>query len=351
MQSIFDSGLPLERLAFLFRDFGERQCKDASPLYAALSVKIADDPELLALASYAQHGQPVQNMLFAAVHDLLLRGVEHPLAAYYPSVTASPASGDPFPAFRDFCRSYADDIRSLLVSRRVQTNEVGRCALLLPAFYRVASFGGGKPLALIEVGASAGLNLLWDHYAYDYGDGRVYGSIRSSLVLECALQGEKRPSLPDVLPAVGSRVGIDVNPINIEDEEAARWLRALVWPDQPHRMRRLDTAVALAQHNPPTLIAGDALALLPGLLDATPPDATICVYHSFVLNQFSYDNRERYYRLLAEYSRQRDVYDVALEWIGTPTSEMTLHTFWNGQHAETLLGVCEPHGRWLEWRG
>ncbi len=346
MQSIFDSGAPLDRLADLFRDFGDL-IQEASPLYAGLSVQIAGDADLLALAAHARRGQPVQNMLFAAVHDLLLRGVAHPLAAYYPSVTASPVSGDPFPAFQAFCHEYADDIRALLASRRVQTNEVGRCALLLPAFYTVASQSGHLPLILIEVGASAGLNLLWDRYAYDYGTGRLYGS--SPLVLTCELRGSVQPPLPDTPPAVSERVGLDLNPIDIRDADAVRWLRALVWPDQPYRMQRLETAIALAQSNPPRLAAGDALAHLPDLL-AAPPDTAVCVYHSFVLNQISQENRDQYYNLLAAYSHQRDLYDIALEWIGTPTPEITLRTFRGGDVRETLLAVCEPHGRWLEWR-
>lgn len=350
MQSIFDSGAPLERLAFLFRDFGEHQAQAASPLYAALAVKIATDEDLLLLASHAQRGQPVQNMLFAAVHDLLLRGVAHPLAAYYPSVTPSPDPGDPFPAFRAFCHDYAEDIRSLLASRRVQTNEVGRCALLLPAFNTAANLSGQQPLALIEVGASAGLNLLWDYYAYDYGIGQTYGSIESPLVLHCELRGTARPGLPDPLPAIADRVGLDLNPINIHDDDAVRWLRALVWPDQPHRMRRLETAVTLARQNPPRLAEGDALSQLPGLLKAAPPDATLCIYHSFVLNQFSHEDRARYDTLLADYSHERDVYDVALEWIGTPAPEIILRAFHSGSLNEMPLAVCEPHGRWLEWR-
>ncbi len=347
MQSIFDSGAPLDRFADLFRDFGEL-IQEASPLYAGLSVQIANDAHLLALAGHARRGQPVQNMLFAAVHDLLLRGVTHPLAAYYPSVTESPVSGDPFPAFRAFCHEYADDIRALLASRRVQTNEVGRCALLLPALYTVASQSGHLPLALIEVGASAGLNLLWDRYAYDYGTGRPYGS--SPLVLTCELRGSVPPPLPDTPPAVSERVGLDLNPIDIRDDDAVRWLRALVWPDQPHRMRRLETAIILAQQKPPRLIAGDALARLPDLLAAAPLDTAVCVYHSFVLNQISQESRDQYYNLLADYSHRCDLYDVALEWIGTPTPEIVLRAFHGGDVRETLLAACEPHGRWLDWR-
>ncbi len=259
----------LEQLAYLFRYFGERQCHEDSPFYANLAFQIANDRELLKLASATPRGQWVQNMLFAAVHDLLLQGVQHPLRAYYPTTAASPNPANPFPVFRAFCLDYADDIRELLTTRRGQTNEIGRCALLLPAFSAVYQHAGA-PLALIEVGASAGLNLLFDRYSYHYSNGQRYGAQRSPVQLKCELRGPWRPALPEQLPPVTWRVGIDLAPIDLQDRNAVRWLRALIWPDDLSRMRRLEAAIALAARKPPTVWAGDAFERLPEALAAAP---------------------------------------------------------------------------------
>jgi hypothetical protein len=135
-------------------------------------------------------------LLLAAAHYLLLRSVKPrlPLAAYYPSIVGPAARcGDPVPAFRRFCLERQGQIRELVATRRVQTNEVGRCACLLPAFTLAAGMAGGRPLALVEVGASAGLNLLFDRYAYDYGDGVPRGEAGSPVRISCSLRGPAAP--------------------------------------------------------------------------------------------------------------------------------------------------------------
>jgi hypothetical protein len=114
-----------------------------SPLYAGLSAHILEDPELLELAAEAPAGQPPPNLLFGAVHFLLLQGVQHPLARLYPSLNGGRDIGeDPFPAFRDFCLSNREAVVELVHRRRVQTNEVGRSSALQPALAVVATDAG-----------------------------------------------------------------------------------------------------------------------------------------------------------------------------------------------------------------
>lgn len=252
-----------------------------SPLYARLSRAVAADDILLALAARARPGQPPPNLLFAAVHFLLLSNVKHPLAAFYPSVGGTD-DGDPLPAFRDFCRVYAREIEEILLTRRVQTNEVRRCAILLPAFGQI-----GKTLNLIEIGASAGLNLLWDKYAYDYGDAGKTGA--GMLTLTC--EARSKVPVPKTMPTVTGRMGLDLNPVDVTDADAVLWLRALIWPEHGERMERLTQAVEIARQNPPELRAGDALDLLPQAFADTPDEATLTVFHSFTVNQFSPEMR------------------------------------------------------------
>ena len=164
----------LEALAQRFVRFADQECGAYAPLYDRLARGIASDPELLTIAAHARSGQQAPLLLLAAVHSLLLDGTNHALGTFYPSVTHHTAGppGDPLPAFRAFCRDHRDALIELVSTGLVETNEPRRCTVLLPAFATVARLASGRPLALIEVGASAGLNLLFDRYGYDYGSGR-----------------------------------------------------------------------------------------------------------------------------------------------------------------------------------
>lgn len=215
----------LSALAARFRRFAADEC-GSSPLYRRLAMGIAGDGDLLALADQGTGG-PKPNLILAAVQYLLLSGRPHALAAFYPSITDQPLPAEEaVPPFREFCLGHAEEIRGLITSRRVQTNEVARAALLLPAFAVVSESVHARPLGLVEVGASAGLLLSWDRYAFDYGTGGLYGAADSPVLVRCELRGDGRPPLPSVLPAVTSRTGIDLHPIDPDDPDQALWLRA-----------------------------------------------------------------------------------------------------------------------------
>ena len=171
---------PKSQLAARFRQFAEVECRGVSPLYDRLSLGIAEDPVLLEIADHAKQREAIPHLFLGAVHYLLAKEPEHPLRSYYPSLTGGPViDGDPFPEFRRFCLDRVPELVNVLASRLNQTNEVRRAACLLPAFCLVAERGLVSPLAVIELGASAGLLLLWDRYRYDYGDGREYGDFDS----------------------------------------------------------------------------------------------------------------------------------------------------------------------------
>jgi hypothetical protein len=342
--------LSIEMLSQQFRRFGERECVPASPLYGRLAVGIADDHALLAIAATAQ-ARPVPNLLLAAVHFLLLQGADPALEAFYPDLAGDsqmPQIGEPFALFRAFCLDHADAIQALLAHRRVQTNEVRRCACLLPAFTVAARRLGDHPLALVEVGASAGLNLLWDRYHYDYGIGGQCGDPSAPVRLACELRGDRRPPLPAPMPAIATRVGLDLNPIDVRDDDAALWLRALIWPEQRDRAALLAQAIGVAQQHPPPLLAGDAIALLPGVLANIPADATLCIYHSFTLNQFPSEARERFAALIAEHAARHNLALIAIEW-REPYPSVDLSLFEDGMRTDLRLAHCDAHGSWIEW--
>jgi hypothetical protein len=332
-----------------FERFARRECH-VSPLYEQLSLGVAGDPEVLAIAAEAKPGQPVPNLFLAAVHFLLLSGVQHPLADFYSGRrSATRPAAESYPSFRAFCLEHREEILELISTRLVQTNEVRRCGCLLPAFTCVARRTPGRPLALVEIGCSAGLNLLWDHYGYDYGADRRYGDLRSPVRIVCELRGARQPPLPAVWPVVATRVGLDLDPIDVRDPNAARWLRALVWPDEVGRAELLQQAIQVAQHDPPRLLTGNALDLLPGVLTTIPNDQVLCVLHTHTVNQFPPEARVRLSALLAEHAAGRSLYRVSIEWLGGRHPRLDLASFENAMKAEHLLAYCGSHGEWLEW--
>jgi hypothetical protein len=325
-------------------------CRPGSPLYELLAQRTAEDAELLALAAEAQPGQPAPNMLFAAAHDLLLRGAAHPAAAYYPTVGGAGAPGPAaFAAFRDLCLGRREEVRALLHTRRTQTNETRRCAYLLPGFTAAAAAAGGRPLALVEIGPSAGLNMLWDRYGYDYGAGLRCGDRGSPVQIRTELRGPGRPPIPAEPPAVAWRVGVELSPVDLGDAEAVRWLEALIWPEQVERVGRLRAAVALARATPPPIVAGDALELLPGLLAQAPEAAALCVYHTHVTYQLSAALRERLDQLLLEAGRRRPLLRLSCEGEGAAHPRLTLTSYGRGGAETRLLAVTPGHASWIAW--
>ncbi len=351
--------LSSEQLADLSQRFAEHGANiygspallNASPLYAYLAQCVAQDSDVLALVADADPSTTVTNLFFAAVHYLLLSGIDHPLAAFYADLSPqSEPHTSAYPTFRDFCLEHDQQIRNLVQTRRVQTNEVGRCAGLLPAFEEVRRRSGGQPLALVEIGTSAGLHLLWDRYHYDYGHAGTVGDAASPVRLVCEPRGPHPPLLPAVMPKVAYRVGIDIAPIDVHDAQATRWLQALIWPEHADRHRLLAAALTMARANPPRIVGGDAEDVLPEVLAEVPDDAVLCVYDSFTLNQMPRAKREGILARLAEHAVKRDLYRVAQEgWSLTEPPHVELSTY----HKDTLsierFAYCESHGRWIEW--
>ena len=150
---------------------------------------------------------------------------------------------------------------------------------------------------LREVGASAGLCLLLDRFFYDYGSAQA-GDASSPVRLQCAVTGDA--PLPAVLPTVVWRRGLDLQPIDLVDEDAVRWLLACVWSDHAGRRRRLRQAIQLARADPPRVVAGDLVDDLPILLAEAPGDARLVVFHSAALAYVSQDRREAFAGVLSD---------------------------------------------------
>ncbi len=337
----------LEDVAYLFRVLAEIDYRGASPLYERLALASADDPEVLALLLPAAPRDRLPHLLFAAVQDLLLADSSDPLAAF---------DGAPYAAFRDWCLARRPEIEALVLTRFVQTNEVGRSAALLLCLASVAD-RTGRPLALLEVGASAGLNLGFDRYRYQFGDSVSVGPSDAGVVLRPRIQGRKVPSVS--MPSVVWRRGLDRSPVDVTDDEAVRWLRACIWPEQRWRQELFDHAVAETRRHPPEIVPGDAVADLAAAVAGAPIDAALCVLHTAVLPYLP--DRRAFMAALADVAAHRPVWWVSGEAAGlvpglpeppTPTEGLA---FVFGvvpvgvDDAAHLIARAGPHGAWLEW--
>lgn len=324
----------------------------ASPLYAHLAEGIGADEELKALAARAKKGQPQANMILGAAHFLLLRGADHPLKEYYASVggTRTLADGDPFPLFADFVAGHKDALLPLIETRATNTNEAGRSAMLHPGF-RVAAGDAQAPLALIEIGPSAGLNMIWDRYGVRYRrDGNIVAEIApdARLVIDCDLKGEAVPPTGPT-PAVASRLGLELNPNDLSDRDNRDWLRALVWPEHVARLQRLDAAIALRLEEKPQMIFGDALENLLDAIRAIPPAHAVCVYHTIAIYQFSPQMKQTLDDLITVAALRRPVFRLGFEFGGEGRHPVTLKRYQDGAAQEKMLADAHPHGGWIEW--
>ena len=291
---------PTDDLARLWEWFATTHCRGDSPLYERISLAVAGDRDLLDLVRAAPPAAHMPLTLLGAVHYLLLDGLEHPLADVY----AGRSDADPGPLFLDVCRLRRREVTALLATRRVQTNDCGRSAVIGPGLTWLASRLEG-PFALVDVGASAGINLLCDRYRIDYGPHGATGPVDSPVRIGCRVVAGA-PPIAARLPGFLARVGIDRSPVNLADPDDARWLLACVWPDTG-RLERTAASIRLARADPPGVIAGDATETLPGVLSDLPEAATAIVVTTSAFAYLGIEERRRFVAVLETESHRRRI--------------------------------------------
>ncbi len=331
-----------------FQQFARLECEGSSPLYKDLSMNIAQDEELLVLSSHASEGQPIPNLFLGAVHYLLLKNGDHPLHKYYPSIVKDPLPAEEaFPEFKDFCFHNKREIQALLQTKRVQTNEVRRCAYLYPVFCAIYQ-KTNRPLSLVEIGTSAGLQLLWDKYSYSYGDDHVFGEVESSLHLTSEIREGHKPPLKEQSPPIHSRVGIDLNIVDLNQEEEYLWLKALIWPEHSDRLANLENAVKQFRMNPPQLIEGDGIALLDEyVLKKDEGKGALCIFHTHVANQIPEQSKHQLMEKVKKIGESRDVFHI---YNNMWDRQLHLDYVMNGEFYQEIIGQTDGHGRWFDWK-
>jgi len=326
----------------------------SSPLYATLLSRAAteveqDGPCWTVLREEAPTALGADDALalrfMGAVHRLALEGSAPSLAAHYPS-TGGDADGEAaWPAFQAVVAGNVERLRDLM-RQTVQTNEVGRCGVLAGGFLLVAA-RTGLPLRLLELGASAGLNLRWDRYRYEH-DGVAWGDPVSPVRLGESIVAGRPPY--DVPATVAARAGCDLAPIDPCSEDGRLTLTSFVWPDQTERLALLRGALAVAEQVPIEVERADAASWLERQL-ATPADgvATV-VYHSFVIQFVPDPDRERiaaaFARAGARATETSPLAWLRMEW-GAGRAETRLTTWPGGR--EELIATSTPHGAEARW--
>jgi hypothetical protein len=364
-------------LADHFRGLAATVERDGGVIYPAICRGVADDPRVLSLLDDTPLPQRRPLLLLAAVHFLLLSGVDHPLATYYDTVAQ--VRGTPFDAsaedvvtvFTAFCEEHRRDLEHVIANRTTQTNEVGRCSALLPGLCHIAArYDRDVAFSLLDLGTSAGLNLLFDDYAYTYrsasGD-RVLtaGTNRAAVSIECTAR-EDVSSLPELRPpTIGRRVGLDLSPLDPFSDDAVLWLLACQWPDNPTRFGRLRAALAnvRASDHPPRLEQGDMVTDLfrvaASIADTTP----LVVFHSWVAAYLDEDEQRTLAAEVRALGTKRPVHhlycETPFETPGLPTPpspvpregpDLATALVHIGPEGEPeRLADTHPHGYWIHW--
>ena len=277
--------------------------------------------------------------LFGGVHLLALTGQEP----------------DPWSRLGEVLTARLDWLVRFVADEPVQTNEVQRAWGLLPGFLSAAA-AGGAVLDLVELGPSAGLNLLWDRWRYRYGS-LAWGRKDAPLRLTGEAEGGPPASLLALRPVVRRRLGIDRAPVDLADEAAALRLQAFVWADQPERLARLRAAIEVARREPPELETGDYVEELPRVLAARAPDALTVVFHSASTAYLSREDRERLAAAIEAAGEEGPLAWLSFEHAGDDVEgDIGFETFaldlrvWPGGERRRLARL-DGHGNRLRWLG
>lgn len=339
------------RIARLLEAQGRWCATHDSPLYGGLLAKAAEDVEaggvVWSVLRARRHDAPESGLalrLMGATQYLALSGAAPQLARCYDDVGVD--LDDVWSTFNETVERFQDALRELVL-RPVQTNEVGRSAALVGGFLLVAQ-QAGLPLRLLELGSSAGLNLLWDHFRYE-GAGVAWGEATSPVRLRPQYEGAPPPF--GVGAAVVERRGCDAAPVDPRSREGRLMLRSYVWPDQRERIQRLESALSLAERLPPVPVdraAADAW-LVDQLGRPTSSVATV-VFHSIVMQYLTRGARERVEKTIARRGRLASR-SAPLAWLrmepGGGTYQVRL-TLWPGG-SDVLVATAGEHGSPVRW--
>jgi hypothetical protein len=341
-------------LAQVYRRFGEVDAAGTSPLYERVAVALSESTEALRAIEAVPARRRHPTVVLAALHDLALAGRAPALAAAYATGDVEAAAD----AAIDTLPRMTDAVVAIAERRKPRTTESGRCAVLYPAIAEAARRVGATAVGLIDVGRSAGLNLTVDRVGLTYSTGQTLGDPSSPVRQSCSIVGD-RPVPTRAMPRVVARVVVDADPLDVTDADDARWLRACEWPE---RLAGLDAELALAATDPPHLLRGDPVEVLPDAFAQVPAAALPVVTTTWALSAFSLENRLRFLHRLDEAATGRPVAWVSAEGVGVAPAIPTMGDRRASGHSIIGLAVFEhaalhaeavgrgwSRGRMLSW--
>lgn len=231
-------------------------------------------------------------------------------------------------------RDESDFLAEWFATERVQTNEPRRCWWLVPCFAEAARRTGADTFDCLELGCSAGLNLLWDRYGYEYAAGALEGSP----VFRGEERGKPVPIAP--LPKVRSRVGVDLAPPDLHTEEGVRLLKAFVWAGQEQRSADLDAAIEVWRLDPPEIVVGDMVDELPALLERRLGEVPFLVWQTAALAYLPEERQKRVRELIAE---------AGVVFVETSRPSDGGRDYYGLYVDGDEVAHAEYHGAWIEW--
>lgn len=229
----------------------------------------------------------------------------------------------------------------------------------MPIFSLISQENGGKPLALVEIGTSASLNLYFDAYQYEYlfqNSKKSFGPIDSKVKIQSKIRDDFFPNIGK-MPTIEKRIGIDQNPLDLTQPENALWLKALIWPDQLERFKRLSAAIEVVQKKPKVeLVQGSTIDEFDQAVKDVNKDLTLIIFHTQVLYQFSDKARQDFWNWLDKLGQERNFYCVGAEEFKTwkeqfNTTELSIGntTYKNGHKKSKLIAQSNGHAHWIKW--
>ena len=316
-----------------------------SPLYASLLEKAASDLEgegvvwkVLAGFDHESAWAALALRMMGAVHRMVLLDELPELAPHYPSTGGDGDSEAAWPIFKEALAERRDEFRRLM-ARGCQTNEVGRSAALLGGFLEVAE-RTGLPLRLLEIGASAGLNLRWDRYRYESTEG-AWGEESSPVRFDHAF--DVPPPL-NRSAGVLERKGCDLEPIDPTSEEGALTLRSFIWADQLSRLALLDGAIQVARELPLEVERLDAGTFLERELASPVPGAATVVYHSVFMQYVDAEGRRRILGAIED-AESRATPDAPVDYLRMEPNDGTFEV----RLGREMLATSRAHGTGVRW--
>lgn len=339
-----------EALKKWFKTFAENECKQISPLYYDLSTKIAQDEELISIASHCRYRQPMPNLFLAAVHYLLLQGKSNELANYYPSITPNFSQELPFELFKQFCLQNKYEIIDLEQSKLVQTNSLNRAAYIMPI---ISNLFDGKEINIVDIGTSAGLTLNFDKYEYHYNNEYCFG--KSPVKIRSEIREGILPYFTQPVK-INRKIGIDQNPLDLKIQENADWLKALIWADLTERIEKIEEAIKIAKQEKIQFEKSDKVQGFQEIIQSQEKQIPLVIYHTHALYQFSPEARKEFWGLIDRIGKERELTYLATEWhsvlqkeYGVKSVLVELNEYKKGRKTTRLVAETNGHANWLKW--